>query len=561
MSKLESKKIFEEGIEYFKKKNFFLAEEKFEKALKLYPNRVSILENLAVIYFINSRYHKSEDILNRLIKLGNDSIKVFDLKFKVLKKLNKLKELKSYIDSNLVSKNLDSKYKIIKNFLYPTFFNDQKDIDTTREEFSKSLNYLDSINDIKLKVDKDFIEPPIFNLSYDQYESLELNKRIVDIYRKYYPELNQSFVKKNDNEKIKIGFISEFFTNHTIGKLFQGIIFELDQNKFEIYVFHSEKTNKSTRFKKFKEAEILKNIKNIILPFEFDEKIKLINKEKLDIVFFPDIGMSTEFYSLSFIRFAKVQFTSWGHGITTGNETIDYFLSSELLETSGVEKRYSEKVILLEHLPMFFYKPKVLNILPKEELIKKNTYFCSQNLMKVHPHFDEIINKILKGDKKAKIIFIKDKDEVISKKLFERFKKNIPYDYDRIKFLGKVGVDDYINLCGSSSVLLDTLYFGAGNSFHESMLYGTPTVTLPLDNLKSRIVYGAYKQMKIKNPPIVNSIDEYVEKAVELANLNEKKMLEIKNYYSKNAQKYLFENHEAVKDLEKIFIDINNKSS
>ena len=93
------------------------------------------------------------------------------------------------------------------------------------------------------------------------------------------------------------------------------------------------------------------------------------------------------------------------------------------------------------------------------------------------------------------------------------------------------------------------------------MLYGTPTVTLPLDNLKSRIVYGAYKQMKIKNPPIVNSIDEYVEKAVELANLNEKKMLEIKNYYSKNAQKYLFENHEAVKDLEKIFIDINNKSS
>ena len=207
--------------------------------------------------------------------------------------------------SNLVSKNLDFKYKIIKNFLYPTFFSDQKDIDITREEFSKSLNDLDSINDIELKVDKDLVEPPIFNLSYDQYESLELNKRIVDIYRKYYPELNQSFVKKNDNEKIKIGFISEFFTNHTIGKLFQGIIFELDQNKFEIYVFHSEKTNKSTRFKKFKEAEILKNIKNIILPFEFDEKIKLINKEKLDIVFFPDIGMSTEFYSLSFIRFAK----------------------------------------------------------------------------------------------------------------------------------------------------------------------------------------------------------------------------------------------------------------
>jgi protein O-GlcNAc transferase len=561
MSEQESKKLFEEGIEYFHKKDFFLAEEKFEKALKLYPDRTSILENLAIVYFINNRYYKSEDLLNRLIELGADSIKVFNLKFKVLKKLDKIKELKSYINNNLVSKNLDFKYKIIKDFLYPTFFDDQKDIDETREEFSKSLNKLEIISDVKLTVDKDFVESPVFNLSYDQYESLKLNRRIVGIYRKYYPELNQNFVEKNNNEKIKIGFISEFFTNHTIGKLFQGIIFNLDQNKFEVCIFHSEKTNKSKRFEKFKEAEILQNVKNISLPLKFEEKIKLIKKEKLDIVFFPDIGMSTEFYPLSFIRFAKIQFTSWGHGITTGNETIDYFLSSKLLETNGVEKRYSEKVILSEHLPMFFYKPRVSKILKKEELIKKNIYFCSQNLMKVHPHFDEIINKILKTDKKAKVMFIKDKNEVISKKLFERFKKNIPYDYEKIEFLSKVGVDDYINLCGSSSVLLDTLYFGAGNSFHESMLYGTPTVTFPLDNLKSRIVYGAYKQMKIENPPIVNSIDEYIERAVELANLNEKKMLETKNYYSENAQKYLFENYETVKNLEKIFMDIYDKSS
>ena len=552
----ESKKLFEEGIENFKKKDFLLAEEKFEKALKLYPDRISILENLAVVYFINNRYHKSEDLLNRLIELGFDSIKVFNLKFKVLKKLDKIKELKSYINNNLVIKNLNFKYKIIKNFLYPTFFNDQNDIDETRKEFSKSLNELDTINDIKLKVDKDFIEPPVFNLSYDQYESLGFNKRIVNIYRKQYPELNQSFVKKNNNKKIKIGFNSEFFTNHTIGKLFQGIILNLDQNIFEINLFHSEKTNNSPRFEKFKEAEILGNIKNIFLPLKFEEKIKIIEKENLDIVFFPDIGMSTEFYPLSFIRFAKIQFTSWGHGITTGNETIDYFLSSKLLETNGVEKRYSEKVILLEHLPMFFYKPKVSKILNKEEQIKKNIYFCSQNLMKVHPHFDEIINKILKKDKKAKITFIKDKDEIISKKLFERFKNNISTGHERIEFLGKLGVDDYINLCGRSSVLLDTLYFGAGNSFHESMLYGTPTVSLPLDNLKSRIVFGSYKQMKISDPPIVKNVDEYVDKAVEIANLDEKKMLEVKSYYSQNAQKYLFENYEAVKDIEKIFLNL-----
>ena len=119
-----------------------------------------------------------------------------------------------------------------------------------------------------------------------------------------------------------------------------------------------------------------------------------------------------------------------------------------------------------------------------------------------------------------------------------------------------MNVENYINLCGSASVLLDTLYFGAGNSFHESMIYGTPTVTMPSESLKSRIVLGAYKQMKIDNPPVVKSIDEYVEKAIELANLEEKKMLETKKYYSNNEKKYLFENQNFLKEFKDILVDI-----
>ena len=40
--------------------------------------------------------------------------------------------------------------------------------------------------------------------------------------------------------------------------------------------------------------------------------------------------------------------------------------------------------------------------------------------MKIHPHFDEIIGKILIRDKKSKIFFIKDKNEIISKKLIKK---------------------------------------------------------------------------------------------------------------------------------------------
>ena len=186
------------------------------------------------------------------------------------------------------------------------------------------------------------------------------------------------------------------------------------------------------------------------------------------------------------------------------------------------------------------------------------TYIFVQSLIKIHPHFDEILKKILKKYKKDKILFIKDKKEILVKKLKKRFKKIIEFGYDRIEFLDWMNNDDYINLCGKSSVLLDTLYFGAGNSFHESMVYGTPTITMPGDSLKSRIVLGAYKQMKIEDPPIVENIDDYVEKAVELANFDEKKMIKMKKYLSNNAKKYLYENKNFIREFEKTLLEISN---
>jgi predicted O-linked N-acetylglucosamine transferase (SPINDLY family) len=232
-------------------------------------------------------------------------------------------------------------------------------------------------------------------------------------------------------------------------------------------------------------------------------------------------------------------------------------LSSKLLETKDAHKRFSEKLILSDYLPMYFYKPKIKNILSEKEIVKKNFYFCSQNLMKIHPHFDEIIGKILKKDKKSKIFFIKDKREIMSKKLLKRFEKNTLIDLNRVTFFEKMGVEDYINTCGSSSVLLDTLYFGAGNSFHESMFYGTPTVTMPTENLKSRIVLGAYKQMQIEKPPVVTSIDEYVDCAVELANLENNKMLELKKYFQQRANDHLFENKEFIKNINSILENLH----
>ena len=182
--------------------------------------------------------------------------------------------------------------------------------------------------------------------------------------------------------------------------------------------------------------------------------------------------------------------------------------------------------------------------------------FCSQSLFKIRPDFDLVIKKILAKDKNAKILFIKDKNQIFNKRLFERIKKNVQFNTDRIFFLDQLTEEDFINQCGSASVLLDPLYFGSGNSFYESMFYGTPTVTMPNNSLKSNVVYGAYKQMKIENPPIVKNIEEYVDKAIEFANMKEKTMLDNKNYFSECANNHLYENKEFISELEIFLTDI-----
>ena len=285
------------------------------------------------------------------------------------------------------------------------------------------------------------------------------------------------------------------------------------------------------------------------------EKINFFKEEKFNILFYPDIGMSIEMYYLSLIRLAKYQIMSWGHPETTGSESIDYFLCSKSLITEETSKSYSEKLLLMDHLPMIYEIPKIQHKINDNELSKNNIYSCPQTIFKFHPDFDYILAEILNRDKKGVLYLIKDNNKIYYNKLIERFKKIENFDLERVIFLDPLSRDNYINHLGTSSVLLDPLYFGAGNSFHESMVYGTPTVTLPTKFIKSRIVSAAYIQMEIESPPIVKNKNEYVELATEIA--NKKNLLDTKKYYQIKAREKLFNTFKAGEEFNKILLNLN----
>ena len=360
---------------------------------------------------------------------------------------------------------------------------------------------------------------------------------------------------KKKSEKIKIGFISEFFTDHTIIKWFKGIIYKLDKNKFEVSVFHSDKTLPGIKFEEIKRNEFLYGYENIFLPKNFHEKKKLILDKKLDVLFYTDIHMSSNLYFLTLFKLARYQMTTWGHPETTGNKKIDFYLSSKLVETEGYQEKYSEKVILSNLLPLYIYKPEIKSKLNKDQLSKKNIYSCPQAIFKMHPSFDKAIKKILSKDRKAEMFFLKDKNKILYKQFYKRLKNTLGNDIDRVKFLDPISVEGFINHCGQASVLLNPFIFGSGNSFMESMYYGTPTVSMHTDYMKSRIVTGSYKQMEILDAPVFSNIDDYVEKSIEISNKGDS---DLKKYYADQANKYIFDNDNFIKEFEEIITSTVN---
>jgi predicted O-linked N-acetylglucosamine transferase (SPINDLY family) len=558
MLETQAKKIFDQAQKSFEEKNYTNAQKLWLEILDYYPKNLSVLRNLALALYHDGSLENAVVMLKKIIKINKKEPRALVMLILTLEKQDKISESKKYIDFGLRENILDKHWEIKKNLMLPTIFEDLKDVDESR---NRLLVYIQEILASKKKlscdIDSQLIKPLQFNLSYNQYNNLEINKKCVGFFRKIYPQLNKVHqLKSTPSSKIKIGFISDYLTDHTIGKLFKGIILNLDQNKFDTKIFHTTKTKRGEIYQDFIDAEKNNQIKNFILPIKFEDKQKIIARENLDILFYPEIGLSLELYYLSFVRLATYQITSWGHPETTGNDTIDYFLTSKLIESQNSHKKFSEKLLYADFLPMYYYTHIVKNKLDTAMLSKNNIYSCPQTLFKIHPEFDLVLGKILEEDKKAKIYFIKDSDNIYYKKLLNRFKKNIKIDLNRIEFIDGLTWEGYINHCGQASVLLDPFYFSAGNSFYESMFYGTPTITKPTEYTKSRLVVGAYNQMEIEKAPVVNNIDDYVIKSVEIA--NNKNLYELKNYYKEQAKKNLFENQFIIANLEEIFFKIIN---
>ncbi len=197
---------------------------------------------------------------------------------------------------------------------------------------------LDRLTDEPLRV-KDptmAIGVPAFHLAYQGRNERDTQSKIGQLLHRAAPVLEyvaphcRNPLARPVSGKIKIGFLSQNFYAHTIGKLNLGLIQMLDRERFEVVVFRFPRSEDP-----MSRAIAMAADRTITLPPHLLAAREQIAQERLDVLLYTDVGMDSLPYYLAHGRLAPVQCVTWGHPLTTGLPTIDYFISSVDLEPSA----------------------------------------------------------------------------------------------------------------------------------------------------------------------------------------------------------------------------------
>jgi predicted O-linked N-acetylglucosamine transferase (SPINDLY family) len=368
--------------------------------------------------------------------------------------------------------------------------------------------------------------PTNFFAAYQGENDRELHANLGRLYRG--PDLTAGRQVEKCDGKLRVGFLSAYFRDHTIGRLNIGRIERLPRSDFEVVVLSVGKHDDplAERFRKAAD-------RYVVLPRDVAEARRMVADEHLDLLFFADVGMDALSYTLAFSRMAPVQMATWGHPVTTGSPTMDAFLSSELLETADGPRHYTERLLLPPSLCTYYERPRITGKpktrgdfgLPEGVPL----YACPQTLFKVHPDFDTLLVDVLRKDPDGRLVMVEGRTANWTRLLRERFERVMPDVTRRIIWLKPLPNDDFLQLLSLCDVSLDPPHFGGGNTTYESLAVGTPVVTVPGSYLRSRISRALYAKMAGIDPleptpaPIAESAEDFTSLAVELANAGQRR--------------------------------------
>ena len=319
------------------------------------------------------------------------------------------------------------------------------------------------------------------------------------------------------DEPVRLGIVSGFFRQHSNWKIpIKGWLTMLNRNRFRVFGYHTAVDHDSET-----EAAAALCDRFVAGPRSLDVWRQEIAGDAPHVLLFPEIGMDKVSAQLAAMRLAPVQCTSWGHPVTSGFPTIDYFLSSDLMEPPEADAHYSERLVRLPNLSIH-YEP--LDVLPppmvRGELGLRSdavVYWCAQSLPKYLPQFDEAFARIAAGVPNSQFAFIefgggRDITELFKARLERVFHALGLRAADHCVFLPRLAPDRFLAAIGQCDIVLDSIGWSGCNSILESLAHNLPIVAFEGELMRGRHAAAILAMMQV-GETTARTIDEYVSMA------------------------------------------------
>ena len=473
----------------------------YRRALALNPSHAGALNNLANVLYLDGRVDESAEAFHKLGDL-RQTMGQTDM------------AATAYRQALAFAPNPGIETALA--LLTPALPASVAEIDETRARLAAGIAALRE-RGIALADPLHYASSAIFYTGYHGRNDLELRRAIADFYVAATPTLAYRAPHcegyAGPGERIRIGFISKFFSPvHPMSKLYGGIVDALDRRRFDVTIF---------RFGPPHPMGFGADASVVTLGDDLEAARTTIAAARLDLLFYTDIGMAPTTYFLAFARLAPVQCVTFGHPVTTGIATIDYFVSADDLEVEGAEAHYGETLVRLATVPTYFRRPSPAASPPtREELglpADARLYFCAQNLIKFHPDFDATVAEILRRDPKGLLVLINNASPSLVQCLRSRFQRAMPDVAHRVAFLPFLKLEALLAFARHVDAVLDTPVFGGGTTSLEMFAVDVPIVTWPGPFARSRITHALYRQMGIAGLAAQSAL-QYAEIALRLAN-------------------------------------------
>lgn len=369
------------------------------------------------------------------------------------------------------------------------------------------------------------------------------------------PKPKEEIYHIRKKKKIRVGYISPDFRQHVMNFFYQVFLQHYNKQRFEVYCYCLNEEDKiTTRFKRF--VDQWRNVKGL------DNRVaaSLIAQDEIDIL--VDLAGHSANSALPVLNYrpAPVQISGLGYFNTTGLDAVDYILTDKFVDPIGMhDDLFSEKLLRLQH-SQFCYTP--WGNTPEVEKIAyaKNGYItfgCFNKYAKITDEaicvWSEILNSV-KGSKLIlkSLVYI---DKKICNEVLDRFAK---FDIRAHQLELRPATRDYMEQLRDIDIALDTFPYPGGGTTCDTLYMGVPVIVMEGQRHGARFGCSILYNVGL-GELVAKSTQEYIEKAVGIANDHELIDILHSNLRKMMKKSPLMDTQEYMREIELIYSGILNR--